>query len=209
MSRRNFSKAVLVVFSFLILIGFALSKAACAQDNWAALPPYNTLWPLWSSALSPVDAATGLPTPLVTSLAPSTVLSVEPALTWDPGLAYPWLLYNTQFGMAYFDPIYGVDFWPARNLVDSTGAALPLTLPVDYNLLPPTDTLWLQQNVLLANSYFIQAYPTLLFSVAPLPPPIALAVSVGITIPPAYAATLFPPPAVTSFLTPAALLGLL
>ena len=209
MSRNNFNKVLLAVFSFLILFGFALSKEALAQNNWAALPPYNTLWPLWSSVLSPINAATGLPAPVVTSLAPSTVLPVEPGLTWDPDLAYPWLLYNTPYGMAYFDPVYGVNFWPPSSLLDSSGSALPLTLPTDYNLLPPTDPLWLQQNVLLANSYFVQAYPNLLFSAAPLPPPVALAVASGVTVPQSYITALFPAPPVTNYLTPAALLGLL
>ncbi|MEW5802152.1 MAG: hypothetical protein AB1847_08620 [bacterium] len=209
MSHKNSSKAFLAVFSFLILFGFALSQAAYAQDNWVAMPPYNTLWPLWSPVLSPVDATTGLPTPIVTSLVPTTVLSVEPALTWDPGIEYPWLLYNTTYGMAYFDPLYGVNFWPPSSLLDSAGAALPLTLPTDYNLLPPTSTAWLQQNVLLANSYFVQSYPSLLFSVAPLPPPVALAVAAGVTVPTSYVTALFPPPSVSQYLTPAALLGLL
>lgn len=208
MFHNRFNKAILVAFSFLILFGFTLSRSGYAQDNWAALPPYNTLWPLWSSVLSPFDAVTGLPTPLVTSLASNTVLPVQPGLTWDPGLSYPWLLYNTKYGMAYFDPLYGVEFWPPSNLIDSAGAPLPLTLPVDYNLLPPTDPLWLQQYGLLANSYFVQSYSSLLFSVAPLPPALAAAVAAGISIPASYATTLFPPPSVSSYLTPAALLGL-
>lgn len=207
MCHKNFSKLVLTVFSLLILFGFALSAAA--QNNWVALPPYNTLWPLWSSVLSPVNATTGLPTPVVTSLAPKTVLPVEPGLTWNPSLAYPWLLYNTPYGMASFDPLYGVDFWPPSSLLDSAGAALPLTLPVDYNLLPPTDPLWLQQYVLPANNYFVQAYPNLLFSAATLPPAVALAVAAGIPIPQTYITTLFPSPSVTKYLSPAALLGLL
>lgn len=208
MSHKNFRKLVLVVFSLLILFGLAISETVYAQDNWVALPPYNTLWPLWSSVLSPVNATTGLPTPVVTSLAPKTVLPVEPALTWDPSLAYPWLLYNTPYGMAHFDPLYGVDFWPPSSLLDSAGAALPLTLPTDYALLPPTDQLWLQQYVLPANNYFVQAYPNLVFSAATLPPSVALAVAVGVTIPQSYITTLFPSPAVTNYLSPAALLGL-
>src|SRR4030042_6070353 len=102
--------------------------------------------------------------------------------------------------MAPFDPLYGVDFWPPSSLLDSAGAALPLTLPTDYALLPPTDPLWLQQYVLPANNYFVQAYPNLVFSVAPLPPPVALAVAAGIPIPQTYITTLFPAPAVTDYL---------
>lgn len=208
MFNKNLCRVLLVTFSFLIIAGLSISRLAQAQDNWVAMPPYNTLWPLWSNVLSPFDAVTGLPTPIITSLAPSAVLSVEPGLTWDPSLAYPWLLYNTPQGMAYFDPIYGIDFWPASSLLDSAGAPLPITLPVDYNLLPPTDTLWLQQNVLLANSYFVQSYSNLVFSVATLPPALAAAVAAGIPIPPTYATTLFPAPAINGYLTPAVLLGL-
>lgn len=195
---------------------FSFIMTVQAQDNWTAMPPYNTLWPLWSTALSPIDAVSGLPTPVVTSLAPKTVLPVQPGLTWNPSLEYPWLLYNTPVGMAYFDPYYGVDFWPAPSLVDATGSALPIELPVDYNLLPPTAPLWLQQNVLFSNLYFLRAYPGLLAaadpatliaaSTIPLPPSIVGALTLGLPIP-ALGVTLFPPPAINTFLTPAGILG--
>ena len=60
-----------VIFVFLILLYLGLSSVAQAQ-YWAALPPYNTLWPLWSPALSPVDSGTGLAVPIVDSLSPDT-----------------------------------------------------------------------------------------------------------------------------------------
>jgi hypothetical protein len=205
----------LAVFSYFTLIHVSLTHA---QDYWTALPPYNTLWPLWSTALSPVNATTGLPTPVVTSLAASTVLPVEPGLTWDPGLEYPWLLYNTPVGMAYFDPLYGVNFWPASNLLDSAGAPLPIALPDLYSTLPPTDPLWVQQNVLFANYYFLQSYPSLLLAADPtaligastvaLPPSIVGALTLGLPIPTTTLTTIFPPLAIDAFLTPAALLGL-
>lgn len=220
MKSKKLWKALLAAFSLMVFFYFTLIHVTIthAQDYWTALPPYNTLWPLWSTALSPFNATTGLPTPVVTSLASSTVLPVEPGLTWDPSLGYPWLLYNTPGGMAYFDPLYGVNFWPPSNLLDSAGLPLPIALPDLYNTLPPTDSLWLQQNVLFANSYFLQSYPSLLqaadpaaliaASTIPLPPSIIGALTLGLPIPATTLTTVFPPPALNSFLTSAALLGL-
>lgn len=131
-----------------------------ATDNWTALPPYNTLWPLWSPVLSPVSSLTGLPTPIVTSLTPTTVLPVQPGLTWDPSLGYPWLLYNTPLGLAYFDPYFGVNLWPPDALINViTGSPITLTLPVGYQALPPTPPLWLYSNVPAANLAYITSYP--------------------------------------------------
>ena len=120
--------------------------------------------------------------------------------------------------MAYFDPLYGVNFWPPSNFLDSAGAPLPIGLPDLYNTLPPTDSLWLQQNVLFANSYFLQSYPALLLSAdpaaliaassVPLPPSLVGALTLGLQIPTTTLTTVFPPAALGSFLTPAALLGL-
>ena len=217
MSNRNLFRMAVIAFSILLLFGFTLTGMAQAQDYWTALPPYNTLWPLWSPALSPVDAATGLPVPIISSLNPSTVLPVQPGLTWDPSMAYPWLLYNTPGGLAYFDMLYGINFWPPTNFLDSTGAALPIGLPAGYAALPPTETSWLQQNVLFANNYFVQASPSLLATAdpallaaaatVPLAPPTLLALNAGL-LPLASLTALFPPPGILDFLTPAALLGL-
>ncbi|MEW6382003.1 MAG: hypothetical protein AB1611_20700 [bacterium] len=128
-------------------------------DTWVALPPYNTLWPLWSPPLSPVSSLTGLPTPIVTSLTPATVLPVQPGLTWDPALGYPWLLYNTPSGMAYYDPLAGVNLWPPKILVNTiTGIPITLTLPIGYATLPPTSSLWLFSTVPAANQSYIASY---------------------------------------------------
>jgi len=150
-TERKHGYAFLVLISLVALL-LAYSPIARAQ-NWAAMPPYNTLWPLWSPALSPLSATTGLPTPIVTNLAPGTILPVEPGLTWDPASANPWLLYNTPLGMAYYDPIAGVNPWPPSYLKDAvTGLPLPLTLPLGYNLLPPTSSLWLSSTLPLGNA---------------------------------------------------------
>ncbi len=130
-------------------------------DKWVALPPYNTLWPLWSPPLSPVSSITGLPTPIVTSIWPTTILPVQPGLTWDPSVGYPWLLYNTPLGLAYYDPFRGVNLWPHPLLINSiTGAPITLTLPVGYQILPPTASLWLYSNVPVANQNYITSYST-------------------------------------------------
>ena len=213
---KNFNKLFLITFSILFVVCFSLTGLAQAQNNWTALPPYNTLWPLWSPALSPYDAITGVRTPIVSSLEASVELPVVPALTWDPSLAYPWLLYNSPVGMAYFDPLYGINFWPPESLLDSTGVALPIVLPDLYSTLAPIDPIWLQQNVLFANSYFLQAYPSLLAtadpaqllaaSTIPLPPAVGAALTLGLPVP-GLGTTIFPPPDILDLLTPALLLG--
>jgi hypothetical protein len=130
-------------------------------DKWVALPPYNTLWPLWAAPLSPISSITGLPAPIVTSIGPTTILPVQPGLTWDPSLGYPWLLYNTPSGLAYYDPLHGVNLWPPALLTSIiTGAPITLTLPVGYQTLPPTSSLWLYSNVPIANQSYISSYST-------------------------------------------------
>ena len=220
MLRKDLFKSPLVVSSFMVLVCLIFLHAPTihAQEYWAAVPPYNTLWPLWSPALSPVNPIIGVPVPVITSLVPSTVLPVAPGLTWDPSLAYPWLLYNTPIGLAYFDPLYGVNMWPPSSLVNTAGAPLPIALPDLYSSLAPTDSFWLQQNVLLANSYFLGIYPSLLAAAdpslllaaatTPLPASVAGALTLGIPLPTATLTAVFPPPAITTYLTPAALLGL-
>ena len=85
---------VILCLVFIILFGIINVPITHCQQ-WTALPPYNTLWPLWSPALSPLDPDTNLLTPIVTNLSPSTFLPVQPGLTWDPDLPYPFLLYNS------------------------------------------------------------------------------------------------------------------
>lgn len=149
--------ALIFVLSGVIL--FLASPYAPCQ-NWAALPPYNTLWPLWSPLLSPVNATTGLPNPVVSSLQTSTVLPAQPGLTWNPALSYPWLLYNTPLGMIYYDAMYGVNTWPPYSLVNAmTGGPLPITLPSGYGSLPATDPAWLYTNIPAANAFYNQVYP--------------------------------------------------
>ena len=158
-------------------------------QNWASLPPYNTLWPLWSPVLSPTNATTGLPTPLVTSLTPRTVLPVQPGLTWHPSLLNPWLLYNTPVGMAYYDPIGGINLWPPRILTNLiTGSPITITLPANYSALLPTPSWWILSNVVAANWSYLVAYPSFLTAL------------------PTTTATTLPPPTLNSLLTAVSLL---
>jgi len=192
MSKRRYLKrralTFLIFFSICIYTLFpAVVKRAKAQ-NWTALPPYNTLWPLWSSTLSPVDAASGLPVPLVSSLTQTTVLPVQPGLTWHPSLNNPWLLYNTPLGMAYYDPIGGIDLWPPNILVNQiTGLPITLTLAAGYTALLPTPVWWILRNVAPANWTYLVSYPS--YSTA-LP----------------SATSILPQPTITSLLTGIALL---
>jgi len=198
--------------SFILILAIALfcsliyaSVGEC--QNWAALPPYNTLWPLWSPALSPVNPATGLPTPVVSNLARTTVLPVQPGLTWDPAKANPWLLYNTPLGLAYYDPLLGVGLWPPAGFIDpATKAPIPLTLPAGYSALAPTDPTWIQTYVPLANQFYSSVYP--FFGLLPTTTP-TFTVPTGVTFPipstlPTLPTTL--PPSLTSLLLPAPVL---
>ena len=182
----------------------AVLLPTAATADWINLPPYNTLWPLWSPPLSPENPLTGLPTPIVSNLRPSTVLPVQPGLTWDPRLDYPWLLYNTPIGMAYYDPYYGVNTWPPKYLQDPiTGLPAPidLSLITGWSTLAPTSTAWLSSNLPVANNAFINAYPAYA---------VAYEILQGGTLAdyPIFAALLNPPPPWQSLLTPALILGL-
>ncbi|MGA1874683.1 MAG: hypothetical protein ACMUIA_03650 [bacterium] len=194
---------------FLVMVGMvtlSLIHSPISQAQyWTALPPYNTLWPLWSPALSPVDSVSGLPVPIISELTPLTVLPVQPGLTWNPNLDYPWLLYNTPLGMAYYDPFGGVNLWPEPSLIKPNGNPLPLLLPTDYAFLPPTDSSWLIDNVPLGNSAIIPflsaipgalmggILPTFLTAVDLLPP---------LIIPPPVPTVILPPPVPTAVLPP-------
>ncbi|MEW6380121.1 MAG: hypothetical protein AB1611_11020, partial [bacterium] len=158
----------------------------------------------WSPPLSPTNPLTGLPTPIVSNLKPSTVLPVQPGLTWDPRKTYPWLLYNTPLGMAYYDPLYGIDTWPPDYFKDPiTGLPVPINLSLikGWSLLLPTATSWLTNNVPVANNAFINAYPAYA---------VAYEILQGGTLAsyPIFAALLNPPPPLQSLLTPALILGL-
>lgn len=130
----------LVTLLAIFLIGISLSHA----QYWSAIPPYNLLWPLWSPALSPVDPITGVSIPLITALTNDTILPEQPVMVWDPAREFPWLLYNIPSilggGLTYFNPYYGLNPWPPSYLTNPlTGAPAPITLPLGFELLPPTD----------------------------------------------------------------------
>ena len=156
---------LLTLLFFFILVIIALgtihfTPAATEAQYWTALKPYNTLWPLWSPALSPVDPITGKPVPVVSNLSSTTVLPVQPGLTWDPAWPNPWLLYNTPQGLLFYDPLYGINQWPPNYLIDpTTGAPIPITLPSGFPLLAPTDVAWLQNNLSTANTTYQLSFP--------------------------------------------------
>jgi len=149
---------VILLIMFAVLSGILIYSPIAQAQYWVNLPPYNTLWPLWSPALSPINDITGQPTPIVDSLAPSTILPVVPGLTWDPSFPYPWLLYNTAgSGLAYYDPFTGVNLWPAPYLQNDIGLPQPIVLPDNYAGLSPIDygaVSWLTSNLAIANNAF-------------------------------------------------------
>ncbi|MEW6380176.1 MAG: hypothetical protein AB1611_11295 [bacterium] len=201
-----------VVFLVVVMTGVILATslpAAAQVQNWVALPPYDTLWPLWSPALSPIDPVSGDPIPLVTNLEKTTVLPAQPGLTWDPAWSNPWLLYNTPAGMLFYDPLYGINPWPPDYLIDPvTGLPQPITLPSDYDYLPPTSSSWILTQVPIANTTYLSAYAAYA-PPAPLPVPLALLLSLlsaGTT--PTLPTIPALPPASTTLLGPAAILGI-
>lgn len=151
MNAKRKSYNLFIVSGLLVLLFLIFAPIIHAQ-YWTALPPYNTLWPLWSPVLSPVDPGTGLPTPIVDSLLPTTVLPVQPGLTWDPTWDYPWLLYNAKTGLGYFDQIYGFNMWPPSQVT------FPLSLAAGFEFLPPTPISWGEQFVPLANLTYSYLY---------------------------------------------------
>jgi len=151
MNTKRINYNLFISLGLLVLLFFIFAPIVQAQ-YWTALPPYNTLWPLWSPALSPVDPVTGLPTPIVNNLSLATILPVQPGLTWDPSFNYPWLLYNTPTGLGYFDQLYGFGMWPPLF------ATFPLTPSPAWPFLPPTSTNWLQSHVTLSNLLYSFLY---------------------------------------------------
>lgn len=134
---------LLLIFVLLIAIFLIIPNNLAQAQYWAAIPPYNVLWPLFSPVLSPIDPVTGLPTPLVSSLTNNTVLPVQPALAFDPcqpnvaGMGF--LVYNTPpafgTGLTYWDPYYGLNPWPPSYMLDPiTGAPLPIALPIGWSV---------------------------------------------------------------------------
>ncbi len=86
-TNKNWLKST--VLGLAIFMGLLLISSSMVQARWTALPPYNTLWPLWSSPLSPTDSLTRV------------VLPVQPGLTWDKGKTY---LYVTPFPYLMISP---------------------------------------------------------------------------------------------------------
>jgi len=209
MTKNKIYKLLFVAIIATVCLGLIFTSSAKAQ-YWINLPPYNTLWPLWSPTLSPVNPLTGIPSPIVSSLTRNTVLPIQPGLTVDPTLKDPvtndpmtYLLYNTPLGMAYFDPIWGVNLWPPKNLLDPIlGTPLPINLALikGWSTIAPTSTTWLLNNVPIGNNAYYNAYST--FAVA-------YEINQGGTLAsyPLFASLLNPPPAYTSLLTPALILG--
>jgi hypothetical protein len=59
-------------------------------------------------------------------------------------MTYPWLLYNIPSvlggGLTYFNPYYGLNPWPPSYLTNPlTGGSAPITLPLGFEALPPTE----------------------------------------------------------------------
>ena len=161
---KGISKWAIIVPAILMVFIFIVSPSINAQ-YWAAIPPYNTLWPLWSPVLTGSSPKTGIGSPLVTSLTPSTVLPVQPALTWDPSFGYPWLLFNSTQGLAYWDQLFGFGFWPPDHLFDPVlNRPIPIALSGDWAFLPPTPFAWGNQWVPVANT----AYLTYPYAVSPI-----------------------------------------
>ncbi|MGA1867844.1 MAG: hypothetical protein ACMUJM_04775 [bacterium] len=167
MHRKRYNIGIIIIFT--ILVGLLFTSFAWG-DYWVALPPYNVLWPLWSPPLSPVDPVTGAASPLVTSLARDTVLTVQPALIWDPAspeannAPLPWLAYNTPAplggGLLIWDQYYGLRPFPPDYMIDPVSLTpLPIPLPLLYSLLKPIDYdhIWLYElslgNVIYAATY--------------------------------------------------------
>ncbi|MGA1823388.1 MAG: hypothetical protein ACMUIP_01905 [bacterium] len=157
-TKRFFIQNILLILIVVLTLGLICIPSARAQYNWWPLPPYNTLWPLWSPELSPVSPITGQPTPIVDGLYPDTVLPVQPGLTWDPDYNYPWLLYNTPLGMVYYDPLYGIDLWPPSYLQNIFGNPLPITITLIDLTAKATSTAWLSLNVPIANNAYYANY---------------------------------------------------
>ncbi|MGA1844762.1 MAG: hypothetical protein ACMUIS_09405 [bacterium] len=202
MCRIRFVLLCIIILTIFMVMSITFRSMAGA-DTWAPLPPYNVLWPLWSPALSPIDPTTGVPIPLVGSLNASTVLPVQPGLVWNPAISYPYLLFNVPGGLAYYDPLFGINSWPPDYMLDPvTGNPLPIDLPLGWNLLPPTDPLWLNSNVPIANLAYIGAYQGYALQALSYGLPVNLS-----GLDPWLVSLTYPTPAFSSLLTPAAILG--
>jgi hypothetical protein len=158
---------LLLIIFILVMAGSLIISPSGQAQYWAALPPYNVLWPLWSETLSPINPATGLATPLVPALPANAILPVQPVLAWDPcqpsGSGIPWLLYNTPAplgpGLLFYDPFYGLNSWPPSYMLDPvTGAPAPISLPPGWSVLLPTALDGLEWYLPLANAYYANQF---------------------------------------------------
>lgn len=166
--KKKSSFLIFMILTFTILIiAVPLFFTNGLAQYWAAIPPYNILWPLWSPALSPVDPITGVPAPLVNQLTRHTILPIQPCLAWDPCSpsveAFPWLLYNAPIafggGLLYWDVYYGMNQWPPSYMLDPlTGAPISISLPVGWSGLLPTRLEHFDWFVPLANAIFSSRY---------------------------------------------------
>ncbi|MGA1844828.1 MAG: hypothetical protein ACMUIS_09745 [bacterium] len=154
------TKRKMLFFCFIISTCFLVVVPSAQSQNWASLPPYNILWPLWSPILSPVNATTQLPTPIVSSLNRFTLLPYQPAIAWDPYMPYPWFLYNSPFGIVYYDVLQdALSMWPPLHLINPfTFEPLPIALPSNYSAFPPVSSIFLSEYVPLANEAFTDQY---------------------------------------------------
>jgi hypothetical protein len=152
-----------IVFFVFVTAVFLTAVPTLQAQYWTALPPYNLLWPLWSPVLSPVNATTGVATPLLTSLSAASILPVEPVLAWNKWLEYPWLFYNTPVaaggGLSIYDALWGFNPFPPPGLLSPLGAPIPIDLPLGFGALEITDPLDFPGLVNQANLAYGAAFP--------------------------------------------------
>ena len=166
-----YQKRILFFFTFFLFIAITLSGVFIYSipqaQNWASLPPYNIMWPLWSPPL--VTDFNWDPlvllgtTPIITELSRTTVLPVQPALAWNIGLDHPWAMYNIPLtfggGLAFFDQTYGFNTFPPPSLLDPvTSLPAPVTLPLGWSLYLPTKLKGFEYFIPLANAVYSTRY---------------------------------------------------
>lgn len=158
-------RCLFLIFTLIMGCMLIFGSSVLAQD-WAIMPPYNLLWPLWSPVYSPPDPVTGLPVPLLNEITSSTILPVQPVYLFNPngyelpmGFINPYLLYNSPGGVVYFDLIYGLNPFPPSEMLDPlTGAPVPAALPLNWSSLaiPPLSlSLYLFE---MSNLYYMLGY---------------------------------------------------
>ncbi|MGA1867943.1 MAG: hypothetical protein ACMUJM_05275 [bacterium] len=158
-------KFLLLILTLMVAWALILSSSVQAQD-WVAMPPYNLLWPLWSEVYSPISPTTGLPTPLLSEVTSSTILPVQPTYLYNPngfelpmGYVNPWLLYNSPTGVIYYDVFFGLNPFPPPELLDpTTGAPVPIALPLGWSILKPPPLSLALYLFELSNLYYMIGY---------------------------------------------------